>query len=78
ASAAVTEIAAPAGDQRAYYAAVRAAIGGAAPHPVPPVQAVAVMAVLEAALAAAETGAAAVPDLTDSERADWAATAPAG
>ncbi|MGD7118377.1 hypothetical protein ACQCTC_17050, partial [Ralstonia pseudosolanacearum] len=40
--------------------------------------AVAVMAVLEAALAAAETGAAAVPDLTDSERADWAATAPAG
>ncbi|TXD80419.1 oxidoreductase, partial [Ralstonia pseudosolanacearum] len=47
-------------------------------NPVPPVQAVAVMAVLEAALAAAETGAAAVPDLTDSERADWAATAPAG
>ncbi|MGF2509219.1 Gfo/Idh/MocA family oxidoreductase, partial [Ralstonia pseudosolanacearum] len=49
ASAAVTEIAAPAGDQRAYYAAVRDAIGGAAPNPVPPVQAVAVMAVLEAA-----------------------------
>ncbi len=72
-SAAVTEIAAPAGDQREYYAAVRDAIRGAAPNPVPPVQAVAVMAVLEAALAAAETGAAAAPDLTDAERADWAA-----
>ncbi|AXV84752.1 oxidoreductase [Ralstonia solanacearum] len=83
ASAAVTEIAAPAGDQRRYYAAVRDAIRGACPNPVPPVQAVAVMAVLEAALAAAETGAAVVPDLTDSECADWvtarpqAATAPA-
>lgn len=36
------------------------------------------MAVLEAALAAAETGAAAVPDLTDAERADWVDRAAAG
>ena len=32
-----------------------------------------VMAVLEAAVAAAETGTAVVPDLTDAERADWLA-----
>ena len=66
-------IATPAGDQRAYYAAVRDAIFGQRTNPVPPVQAVAVMAVLEAAVAAAETGTAVVPDLTDAERADWLA-----
>ncbi|MGN5353862.1 oxidoreductase [Ralstonia sp. L16] len=68
-----TSIATPAGDQRAYYAAVRDAILGPRANPVPPVQAVAVMAVLEAAVAAAETGTAVVPDLTDAERADWLA-----
>lgn len=68
-----TSIATPAGDQRAYYAAVRDAILGRRANPVPPVQAVAVMAVLEAAVAAAETGTAVVPDLTDAERADWLA-----
>lgn len=66
-------IATPAGDQRAYYAAVRDAIFGQRTNPVPPVQAVAVMAVLEAAVAAAETCTAVVPDLTDAERADWLA-----
>ncbi|MBB0026602.1 oxidoreductase [Ralstonia pickettii] len=66
-------IATPAGDQRAYYAAVRDAIFGQRTNPVPPVQAVAVMAVLEAAVAAAETGTAVVPDLIDAERADWLA-----
>jgi len=71
ATSTTTEVAAPAGDQRAYYAAVRDAILGRSANPVPPVQAVAVMAVLEAAVAAAETGAAVVPDLTDTERADW-------
>ena len=69
-----THIATPAGDQRAYYAAVRDAILGLRANPVPPVQAVAVMAVLEAAVAAAETGTAVVPDLTDAERADWLAS----
>ncbi|WP_296224145.1 oxidoreductase [Ralstonia sp. UBA689] len=74
ATSAATDIATPAGDQRAYYAAVRDAIHGARANPVPPAQAVAVMAVLEAARAAAETGAAVVPDLTDSEHAQWLAT----
>ncbi|CAJ0789883.1 putative oxidoreductase YdgJ [Ralstonia condita] len=74
ATSATVDVATPPGDQRAYYAAVRDAIRGQHPNPVPPVQAVAVMAVLEAAVAAAETGAVAVPDLTDSERADWLAT----
>lgn len=73
ATSAETLIAAPAGDQRAYYAAVCDAILGQRANPVPPVQAVAVMAVLEAAVAAAETGTAVVPDLTDTERADWLA-----
>lgn len=68
-----THVATPAGDQRAYYAAVRDAILGRRANPVPPVQALAVMAVLEAAVAAAETGTAVVPDLTDTERADWLA-----
>ena len=71
ATSAATEVATPAGDQRAYYAAVRDAILGYSANPVPPAQAVAVMAVLEAAVAAAETGTAVVPDLTDTERADW-------
>jgi len=74
ATSAETSIATPAGDQRAYYAAVRDAILRQRTNPVPPVQAVAVMAVIEAAVAAAETGAMAVPDLTDTERADWHAT----
>ena len=52
---------------------MRDAIFGQRANPVPPVQAVAVMAVLEAAVAAAETGTAVVPDLTDAERADWLA-----
>lgn len=73
ATSAETPVATPAGDQRAYYAAVRDAILGDRANPVPPVQAVAVMAVLEAAVAAAETGTAVVPDLTDGERADWLA-----
>ncbi|PPJ67964.1 oxidoreductase, partial [Staphylococcus aureus] len=68
-----TRVATPAGDQRAYYAAVRDAIFGQRANPVPPVQAVSVMAVPEAAVAAAETGTAVVPDLTDAERADWLA-----
>lgn len=74
ATCAATDIVTPAGDQRAYYAAVRDAIHGACANPVPPAQAVAVMAVLEAAVAAAETGAAVAPDLTDTERAQWLAT----
>lgn len=71
ATAQASEFATPAGDQRGYYAAVRDAILGRCANPVPPIQAVAVMAVLEAAVAAAETGTAVVPDFTDVERIDW-------
>lgn len=73
ATSAQTPIATPSGDQRAYYAAVRDAILGRCANPVPPVQALAVMAVLEAAGAAAETGTVVVPDLTDTERTAWLA-----
>lgn len=73
ATSSASDVATPVGDQRAYYAAVRDAILGQRPNPVPPVQALAVMAVLEAAIAAAETGIAVVPDLTDTERTDWLA-----
>ncbi|MCF7220682.1 oxidoreductase [Marilutibacter chinensis] len=59
---------APRGDQSRYYAAVAGAVRGQAPNPVSPAQAVAVMAVLEAAIASAESGQAIAPALTDAER----------
>ncbi len=46
----------PAGDHRRYYAGIRDALQGAAPNPVPPIQALAVMAVLEAAILSARSG----------------------
>ena len=52
---------APAGDHRAFYAALREALLGRAPNPVRPDEALAVMAVLDAAARAASTGNAAVP-----------------
>ena len=66
-------VAAPAGDQSRYYAAIAEAVRGQGPNPVPPAQAVAVMAVLEAAIASAETGQAVAPALTDAEREAFAA-----
>ncbi|QQP99401.1 oxidoreductase [Lysobacter enzymogenes] len=59
----------PAGDQRGYYAAVRDAIRGQGLNPVPPEQAVALMAVLEAAAESAAQGRAIAPDLSEAERA---------
>jgi len=59
------------GDQRAYYAGIAAAIAGIAPNPVPAIQALAVMAVLDAAAESARTGMAVVPHLTEQERAAW-------
>jgi predicted dehydrogenase len=56
------------GDQRRYYAGIAVALRGEGPNPVPPVQALAVMAVVEAAAIAAATGRATVPDLTAAER----------
>jgi len=63
------------GDQRGFYAAVAAAIRGEAAGPVPPIQALAVMAVLEAAITAARAGATARLGLTADERAAFAALA---
>ena len=56
------------GDQRCYYVGIAAALRGEAANPVTPVQALAVMAVVEAAATAAVTGRVVVPDLTDDER----------
>jgi predicted dehydrogenase len=71
--AATTRPAEP-GDQRRYYAGIAAALRGEAANPVPPIQALAVMAVVEAAAIAAATGRAVAPDLTDDERADLIAS----
>ena len=61
----------PAGDYRRYYAGIRDAIAGRAPNPVPPAQALAVMAVLDAAITSNhERWEVALP-LTEAERAGW-------
>lgn len=62
----------PAGDQRRYYQALREALLGEGPNPVPPWQAASVMAVLEAVMEAAATGQAVSPAWSDEERAAWA------
>ncbi|MEH6420570.1 oxidoreductase [Pseudomonas sp. CGJS7] len=59
---------APAGDQRRYYMAVRDAVLGLGANPVTPAQAVALMAVLEAAVQSAEQGRAVTPALSAQER----------
>ncbi|NDL62025.1 oxidoreductase [Acerihabitans arboris] len=46
----------PAGDQRQFYLQVRDALNGKGANPVPPLQSLAVMAVLEAAVQASESG----------------------
>ncbi|MEP6831368.1 MAG: oxidoreductase [Rhizomicrobium sp.] len=58
----------PAGDHRRYYAAIRDALRGAAPNPVPPIQALAVMAILEAAILSAQSGTRQPVPLTEDER----------
>jgi len=55
-------VAAPRGDQSQYYAAVRDALLGYGSNPVTPTQAIAVMAVLEAAFRSAREGRAITPD----------------
>ena len=59
----------PPGDHRIYYAGIRDALRGLAPNPVPPLEALAVLAVLEAAIQAAATGIATTVPLTAAERA---------
>ncbi|XXD09900.1 oxidoreductase [Klebsiella sp. R445] len=59
----------PRGDQRQYYINVRDALTGAIDNPVSPLQALAVMAVLEAAVQSAESGTVQTVALTADERA---------
>jgi len=67
----VTHVAAPKGDQSQYYAAFRDAVQGRGANPVTPAQAITVMAVIEAAIAAASSGTAQSLALDDDERAAW-------
>ncbi|WP_199099572.1 oxidoreductase [Dyella sp. ASV21] len=67
----LTHVSAPRGDQSRYYAAVRDAIRAGGDNPVTPLQAVGVMAVIEAALASAASGTAVVPMLSAQERDAW-------
>jgi predicted dehydrogenase len=59
------------GDQRGYYVALRDALHGQAPNPVPPEQGATVMAIIEAALRSDKEGRRVVPELTKEERAAW-------
>jgi predicted dehydrogenase len=61
----------PAGDYAGYYRDVADAIRGRGPNPVTPVEAVAVMAVVETAIAAAEQRRMLPLPLTGEERAPW-------
>jgi predicted dehydrogenase len=65
------QLSAPAGDYRQYYLGIHEAILHGGPNPVAPAQAIAVMAVLEAALESATTRRAAELPLTAAERALW-------
>jgi predicted dehydrogenase len=59
------------GDQRGYYVALREALLGRAPNPVPPEQGATVMAIIEAGLLSDREGRRVVPALTKEERAAW-------
>jgi predicted dehydrogenase len=59
------------GDQRGYYVALREAVKGRKPNPVPPQQGATVMAIIEAALRSEADGRRVVPDLLADERAAW-------
>ena len=65
------ELPVPKGDQRQYYFGIRDAILNKAINPVPPVQAIVVMAVLETAIASPKEGRVLPLPLTDPERAAW-------
>lgn len=72
-----TRLPTPVGDQRRYYAALRDAVTGYGGNPVTPLQAVTVMAVLEAAIESAASGRAVDLALSREERAAWDAGASA-
>lgn len=60
------------GDQRLYYAGIVDALTGGGRTAVSPLQAIAVMAIIEAATEAARTRTSVVPELSAEERAAWA------
>jgi predicted dehydrogenase len=62
---------ATAGDQRLYYAGIAAALRGTAKNPVPGIQALATMAVIEAAIESARTNSTTKLPLTVLERDTW-------
>lgn len=59
------------GDQRGYYVALREALQGRAPNPVPPAQGATVMAIIDAAMRSDAGGHRVILELTDEERAAW-------
>ena len=59
------------GDQRGYYVALREALLGKAPNPVPPEQGATVMAFIEAGFRSHKEGRRVIPELTKEERAAW-------
>ena len=71
ASANTRALSAARGDQRGYYVALREALLGRAPNPVPPEQGATVMAIIEAAMLSDKEGRRVVPELTEEERASW-------
>ncbi|WP_395369872.1 oxidoreductase [Komagataeibacter diospyri] len=62
---------APPGDQRIYYAMLRDAIMGRGHNPVPPIQAVALMAVMETCILSSQRQMALPLPLTEQEKQDW-------
>ncbi|MFP2928271.1 oxidoreductase [Pyxidicoccus sp. 3LG] len=76
ASGQARESVAPPGDYRRYYSAIQEALEGRGPNPVTPAQALAVMAVVEAAFRAAERGCAQRPELSEDERDSFMADTP--
>ena len=59
------------GDQRGYYVALRQALLGRAPNPVPPEQGATVMAIVQAGFRSDKEGRRVIPDVTADERAVW-------
>ncbi len=59
------------GDQRGFYVALRDAILGRGPNPVPPEQGATVMAIIEAGFRSHEEKRAVVPDITKEESGAW-------